>query len=434
MHIIFEEMENGGDYLIHYKTPGAKNGHRRYQSYLVAPSGASSYGIETGEAAKQRARIEQGRDDKRQGDSRPQPGRDYPEDKFKNKAPNQDSLLKKYQKHRLEKKKDKWAKSYKSLNKHADAYSTNELRSRMDRLEVTNALKRKAMGLSSETTQKGAEVLKNILSMAGSVAGLYNAGASAYNAYNAYKGTNKKPLPNMIGKGTINGYPKPGGETKKEKKSKGHSAFDGPYLEHFGTPGMKWYHRFHQSYKTAPTRSGKVGEEHFDATKQSENMSEPADDKLSALGYEKNVYDNYEKPVKLQRNSEIMKTRATLSIDRDALANDDQNIIDIAKNIEKNYEKVLESLGAELANQAYDDALREPWADISRDDFIKGLGYYSSPSGSHKYTTGEAYINLLGPHEAEFMISDGGAYGDHILTGYFDPRTWKMSGGFAVEG
>lgn len=30
-------------------------------------------------------------------------------------------------------------------------------------------------------------------------------------------------------------------------------------LYHSGTTGMRWYHRYHQSYNTVPTRSGKVG-------------------------------------------------------------------------------------------------------------------------------------------------------------------------------
>jgi hypothetical protein len=30
-----------------------------------------------------------------------------------------------------------------------------------------------------------------------------------------------------------------------------------------GVKGQKWYHRYHQSYKTKPTRSGKVGTEHM---------------------------------------------------------------------------------------------------------------------------------------------------------------------------
>lgn len=36
------------------------------------------------------------------------------------------------------------------------------------------------------------------------------------------------------------------------------------YIVRSGTKGMKWYHRYHQSYETKPTRSGKIGEEHFD--------------------------------------------------------------------------------------------------------------------------------------------------------------------------
>lgn len=35
------------------------------------------------------------------------------------------------------------------------------------------------------------------------------------------------------------------------------------YIAHFGVKGMSWYHRYHQGYDTRPTRSGKVGVEHF---------------------------------------------------------------------------------------------------------------------------------------------------------------------------
>ena len=35
------------------------------------------------------------------------------------------------------------------------------------------------------------------------------------------------------------------------------------YISHSGVQGMKWYHRYHQSYKTKPTHSGKIGIEHF---------------------------------------------------------------------------------------------------------------------------------------------------------------------------
>lgn len=42
-------------------------------------------------------------------------------------------------------------------------------------------------------------------------------------------------------------------------------------IKRSGVQGMHWYHRYHQSYKTKPTRSGKVGEEHFDTHSREEN-------------------------------------------------------------------------------------------------------------------------------------------------------------------
>lgn len=44
-------------YLAHYKTKGAKNGIRRFQSYEVAPNPSGFVGQEVGEAAKQRGRV-----------------------------------------------------------------------------------------------------------------------------------------------------------------------------------------------------------------------------------------------------------------------------------------------------------------------------------------------------------------------------------------
>lgn len=44
-------------YLAHYKTKGAKNGIRRFQSYEVAPNPSGFVGQEVGEAAKQRSRV-----------------------------------------------------------------------------------------------------------------------------------------------------------------------------------------------------------------------------------------------------------------------------------------------------------------------------------------------------------------------------------------
>lgn len=51
-------LELHESYLAHFKTKGAKNGLRRYQSYVVAPTKSGMVGEEVGEAAKQRARLD----------------------------------------------------------------------------------------------------------------------------------------------------------------------------------------------------------------------------------------------------------------------------------------------------------------------------------------------------------------------------------------
>lgn len=48
------------------------------------------------------------------------------------------------------------------------------------------------------------------------------------------------------------------------------------YIKRSGTKGMRWYHRFHQSYEEKPTRSGKVGEEHFIENKKYKSGKEVA--------------------------------------------------------------------------------------------------------------------------------------------------------------
>lgn len=45
------------------------------------------------------------------------------------------------------------------------------------------------------------------------------------------------------------------------------------YIAHFGTKGQSWGLRRYQSYETAPTRSGMVGQEVGEAAKQSERLT-----------------------------------------------------------------------------------------------------------------------------------------------------------------
>lgn len=51
------------------------------------------------------------------------------------------------------------------------------------------------------------------------------------------------------------------------------------YLSHYGTKGMSWYHRYHQSYGTVPTRSGKVGTEHFSENEKDKIKIKKTDEK-----------------------------------------------------------------------------------------------------------------------------------------------------------
>ena len=50
-------------------------------------------------------------------------------------------------------------------------------------------------------------------------------------------------------------------------------------ISHSGVQGMKWYHRYHQSYSTKPTRSGKIGQEHFNKSERGYDIRDFASDK-----------------------------------------------------------------------------------------------------------------------------------------------------------
>lgn len=61
------------------------------------------------------------------------------------------------------------------------------------------------------------------------------------------------------------------------------------YLKHSGRKGQKWYKRFFQSYKTKPTRSGKIGQEFGKAASSSHN-------KKRQLTEEQKKYIGYNRP------------------------------------------------------------------------------------------------------------------------------------------
>lgn len=253
-----DDMKREDGYIIHWKTKGAKDGIRRYQSYAVAPTRSGMVGQEIGEAAKQRQRIEnrntpQGyksnggnkvyRDlqelrrqsqNNRSDDRRRQRNANIDTTKSKEHMPREISNKtmrggkpvkdKPFKEKMKEFNKKRWAKSYRKLYRHRDQYTVDELNDAMYRLGVEDTLKRKMGSLTVNTTKNGADIFKNLVSMAGSGLGMWNAYASAQNAYNTYKGNGKQMLPNALGKGTLTGYPKPkkkdddNDDEKKKKK------------------------------------------------------------------------------------------------------------------------------------------------------------------------------------------------------------------------
>lgn len=152
------EENDGANYLAHYKHKGSKNGIRRHQSYMVAPTRSGMVGQEIGEAAKQRERIESEKERKKaslRGDI--------------------DAANKK-----------RWAKKYKTLYKHYDKYTNKELLDALERLDIRETIHRRSLDSLENVSHKGSNTLKNVASGLAGTAGIYNALALSLNAYNKY--------------------------------------------------------------------------------------------------------------------------------------------------------------------------------------------------------------------------------------------------------
>lgn len=172
-------IEENGNYLAHYKHKGSKNGIRRYQSYMVAPTRSGMVGQELGDAAKQRERIMSERERKkalRRGDL--------------------DAMNKK-----------RWAKKYKTLYKHYDKYTNQELLDALERLDIKEKIHRRSLESLESTSKRGSNTLRNVAAGAAGLGGIYNAIALASNAYNTYNPqANYKEMPvvdwsSVLGKG-----------------------------------------------------------------------------------------------------------------------------------------------------------------------------------------------------------------------------------------
>lgn len=192
--MVIEENENA-NYLAHYKTKGAKNGIRRFQSYLVQPNPSGATGQEIGEAAAQRGRITGKKNDSEDKTI-------YKSAKELRKEARRQQKLQKIAAKRKKKEtddKEKWSKSYRELAKHKDAFTNEELRRAIDRLELESRITSSSLNSVRDKTQKGADILKNLDSAGRSMAGIYNTLAGGWNAYHSLTGKGKK-LP-TIGRG-----------------------------------------------------------------------------------------------------------------------------------------------------------------------------------------------------------------------------------------
>jgi hypothetical protein len=217
--MVIEENENA-NYLAHYKTKGAKNGIRRFQSYLVQPNPSGATGQEVGEAAEQRQRItghDERKDDQHQNEYRREEGGDSNaamQRLQERVAPRKKTAAEILQ----DRKKKKWAKSYRSLYKHADSFSNKELNDAITRLDLKDRIKNRHLSSMARNTQDGSNALRNIAQGSASMLSIYNALALGVNAYNTYKGAGKKNLP-TVNTGLI-GLGGGGGNKDKKKDEK----------------------------------------------------------------------------------------------------------------------------------------------------------------------------------------------------------------------
>lgn len=183
-------IEENGNYLAHYKHKGSKNGIRRHQSYMVAPTRSGMVGQELGDAAKQRERVMSERERKkalRRGDI--------------------DAMNKK-----------RWAKKYKTLYKHYDKYTNQELLDALERLDIKEKIGRRSLDSIENNTKRGANTLANLARGAAGMGGIYNAIALASNAYNTYNPRQDyKDMPVVDWSKVM---PKGGGDGGNDKKKK----------------------------------------------------------------------------------------------------------------------------------------------------------------------------------------------------------------------
>lgn len=399
--------------LAHFGITGQKKGLRRFQSYQTAPTRSGMVGQEVGEAAEQAQRYGE-RDEK--------------------EAKRQANAEK-----RLAKRKKRWAKSYKRLERHADEFSNRELQYALDHLRIKNTIRQERLSALNNATFNGSKTLKNVADASKSVVGIYNVIAGGYNAYAKYKNTNKEipfwmtgPKEKKKGGGGGGGNAEHSSMSAKEYIAHfgvtGQKKFDqsnmsaDDYIAHFGVPGQQWFKRHFQSYKTAPTRSGKVGEEIGLAAKQAQRLGE--DEKTDFMSDTTKKSDgSFE--CKLPKDSDMSFDSGGSERAKSFYDKYDDHRKKIIKSIADNYEKeyARDNLKSPLTqSQAFDNSI------------AMGLAWRKCKDSLEK-----SGMTVTVPSEKGWPLQitmDGGdIYGGHVLTFEYDDRKKKITKtGIAVEG
>ena len=314
--------------LAHFGITGQKKGLRRFQSYQTAPTRSGMVGQEVGEAAEQAQRYSE-RDEK--------------------EAKRQANAEK-----RLAKRKKRWAKSYKRLERHADEFSNRELQYALDHLRIKNTIRQERLSALNNATFNGSKTLKNVADASKSVVGIYNVIAGGYNAYAKYKKTNKE-IPFWM---TGPKEKKKGGGGGENAQHSNMSTND--YIAHFGVTGQKKGLRRFQSYETAPTRSGMVGEEVGEAAKQAARLAkqEEKDNKIKSK-WEKQS-DKYYSSKETALSNKVSKLRAKASKSTNERKIEKLNsAADYNEKAKRNIEKIHKYANESIRNMSHADIKKE---------------------------------------------------------------------------
>lgn len=194
------------------------------------------------------------------------------------------------------------------------------------------------------------------------------------------------------------------------------------YIAHFGIPGQQWFKRHFQSYKTAPTRSGKVGEEIGLAAKQADRLGE--DEKTDFMSDTTKKSDgSFE--CKLPKDSDMSFDSGGSERAKSFYDKYDDHRKKIIKSIADNYEKeyARDNLKSPLTqSQAFDNSI------------AMGLAWRKCKDSLEK-----SGMTVTVPSEKGWPLQitmDGGdIYGGHVLTFEYDDRKKKITKtGIAVEG